>query len=261
MTAARAARRRRFSSYIVVLVALGVIGAAYAALAPSGRAESNVPNADLIAKGNALFLQGCSSCHGLSGQGSSVAPSLVGVGGAAVDFQVGTGRMPLALRGPEANKKPVRYSQADIDALAAYVESLGGGPNMPSASDYDTSGVSSLAEGGELFRTNCASCHGLAGQGAALAHGIYAPALTNTTPRHIYEAMISGPANMPVFGNKTLTPDEKREIIKYLTTLRSQADPGGNGLGRIGPVPEGLVGWVAGIGLCVLAAVWIGARA
>jgi ubiquinol-cytochrome c reductase cytochrome c subunit len=207
-----------------------------------------------------LYLQGCSTCHGLSGQGSSVAPSLIGVGGAAVDFQVGTGRMPLALRGQQANTKPVRYSQADIDALAAYVESLGGGPNIPAPADYDTTGAN-IAEGGELFRTNCASCHNFSGEGGALAHGLYAPSLTNTTPKHIYEAMLTGPSNMPVFGNKTLTPEQKRDIVASIVSLRNQADPGGNALGRIGPVPEGLVGWAAGIGLLVIAAVWIGARA
>src|SRR5947208_16634977 len=159
-------RRRRVSAYVVVFVALAIIGAAYAAFAPSGRAEGNAPNADQIARGNALYLQGCSTCHGLSGQGSSVAPSLVGVGGAAVDFQVGTGRMPLALRGPQANKKPVRYSQDDIDALAAYIESLGGGPSAATEADVDTT-VANRAEGGELVRTNWAAGHNVRGQRAA----------------------------------------------------------------------------------------------
>ena len=247
----------------MVFVALAIIGAVYAAFAPNGQAESNTPDADLVAKGNALFLQGCSTCHGLSGQGSKVAPSLIGVGAAAVDFQVGTGRMPLAVRGPEANKKPVRYSQDDIDALAAYVDSLGGGPSVPTADETNVSNPTDaeLAEGGELFRTNCASCHNFVGKGGALAHGLYAPSLTNTTPKHIYEAMETGPSNMPVFGDKALTPEQKRIIITALVDLRNQADPGGHALGRIGPVPEGLVGWLIGIGLCVIAAVWIGARA
>jgi ubiquinol-cytochrome c reductase cytochrome c subunit len=260
LSAARAVRRNRFSAYLVVFVALAIIGAVYAAFAPSGRAESNAPDADLVAKGNALFLQGCSTCHGLAGQGSKVAPSLIGVGAAAVDFQVGTGRMPLAIRGPEANKKPVRYSQGDIDALAAYVDSLGGGPGQPTADESDLSGAN-LAEGGELFRTNCASCHNFVGRGGALAHGLYAPSLTNTTPKHIYEAMATGPSNMPVFGDKTITPEQKRDLVAFLTSIRSEANPGGHALGRIGPVPEGLVGWLVGIGLCVIAAVWIGARA
>ncbi|MFL6238004.1 MAG: c-type cytochrome [Actinomycetes bacterium] len=260
MSAAQTVRRRRASAYAVVFVALVIIGAAYAAFAPSGQAQTNKPTADLIAKGNALFLQGCSTCHGLSGQGSSVAPSLIGVGGAAVDFQVGTGRMPLEQRGPQAERKKPHYNQDDIDALAAYVESLGGGPSQPSAADVDTTGAD-VAEGGELFRTNCASCHNFVGRGGALAHGLYAPSLTNTTPKHIYEAMLTGPSNMPVFGDSTITPEDKRKIIAFVTSLSAEPNPGGNALGRIGPVPEGLVGWLAGIGLLVIAAVWIGARA
>jgi ubiquinol-cytochrome c reductase cytochrome c subunit len=168
--------------------------------------------------------------------------------------------MPLALRGPEAERKPTRYSQSDIDALAAYVDSLGGGPAAPTAADIDTMGAN-LSEGGELFRTNCASCHNFVGRGGALAHGLYAPSLTNTTPKHIYEAMQTGPSNMPVFSDKTLTPEQKRNIIAALVDLRNQPNPGGHPLGRLGPVPEGLVGWLGGIGILVIAAVWIGAKA
>ena len=254
--------RRRVSAYIVVLVALGIIGAAYAALAPSGRAESNAPDADLIAKGNALFLQGCSTCHGLSGQGSKVAPSLIGVGAAAVDFQVGTGRMPLALRGPEANKKPLRYSQADIDALAAYVESLGGGPKVPTDRPVtSTPRPCGPRRGWRAVPHQLRVVPQLRRQGRRAGARSLRTELTNTTPKHIYEAMETGPSNMPVFGDKTLTPEQKRDIITYLVDFRNQADPGGHSLGRIGPVSEGLVGWLVGIGLLVLAAVWIGARA
>ncbi|MDT4937661.1 MAG: ubiquinol-cytochrome c reductase cytochrome c subunit [Pseudonocardiales bacterium] len=260
MTATRAARSRPISAYAVIVLALGTIGFLYAAVAPSGRAASSSSQADLIARGNQLFLQGCSSCHGLQGQGSNLAPSLVGVGAAAVDFQVGTGRMPLALRGPEAAVKPPRYEQGDIDAMAAFVESLGGGPEIPTANELNTAGTN-LSEGGELFRTNCASCHNFVGKGGALTHGKYAPDLTDTTPKHVYEAMTTGPANMPVFGDKTLNDEQKKAIINYLTTIRSMPDPGGHPLGRIGPVSEGLVGWLVGIGLLVVATVWIGARA
>jgi ubiquinol-cytochrome c reductase cytochrome c subunit len=259
VTDKRAARRRPFSAYAVIVLALSTIGFLYAAVAPSGRAASSSSQEDLIAKGNQLFLQGCSSCHGLQGQGSEVAPSLIGVGAAAVDFQVGTGRMPLALRGQQPEAKTPRFTQKEIDAMAAYVASLGGGPSIPAAAELDTTGAN-LAEGGELFRTNCASCHNFVGKGGALTHGKYAPDLSDTTPKHVYEAMTTGPANMPVFGEKTLNAEQKKNIIKYLTYIRSQGDPGGNSLGRIGPVSEGLVGWLVGIGLLVVATVWIGAR-
>jgi ubiquinol-cytochrome c reductase cytochrome c subunit len=259
VSATRATRRRPFSAYAVIVLALGTIGVLYAAAAPSGRATSSSTQEDLIARGNQLFLQGCSSCHGLQGQGSSLAPSLVGVGAAAVDFQVGTGRMPLALRAAQPEEKTPRYTQADIDAMAAYVQSLGGGPAVPSPSDLDTAGTD-LAEGGELFRTNCASCHNFVGKGGALTQGKYAPDMTDTTPKHVWEAMITGPANMPVFGERNLNAEEKKAILNYLTTISALPDPGGHPLGRIGPVSEGLVGWLVGIGLLVVATVWIGAR-
>jgi ubiquinol-cytochrome c reductase cytochrome c subunit len=259
LRATATARRRPISAYAVIVLALGTIGVLYAAVAPSGRATSNSSQADLIARGNQLFLQGCSSCHGLQGQGSSLAPSLVGVGAAAVDFQVGTGRMPLALRAAQPDAKTPKYNQADIDAMAAYIESLGGGPTVPTASQLDTSGTN-LAEGGELFRTNCASCHNFVGKGGALTQGKYAPDLTDTTPKHVWEAMVTGPANMPVFGDRNLTQEEKKAILNYLTNIRTLPDPGGHPLGRIGPVSEGLVGWLVGIGLLVVATVWIGAR-
>ncbi|MDX6287938.1 MAG: ubiquinol-cytochrome c reductase cytochrome c subunit [Frankiales bacterium] len=254
--------RRPISAYLVIVIALGTIGFLYAAVAPSGRAATSSSQEDLVVKGNQLFLQGCSSCHGLQGQGSEVAPSLIGVGAAAVDFQVGTGRMPLAERGAQPLEKTPRYTQADIDAMAAFVQSLGGGPLVPRPEEYAASGTTpeDLAEGGELFRTNCASCHNFVGKGGALTHGKYAPDLTDTTPKHVYEAMSTGPANMPIFGERTLNDEEKQRIIKYLVHIRNMPDPGGNSLGRIGPVSEGLVGWLVGIGLLVVATVWIGAR-
>jgi len=33
-------------------------------------------------------------------------------------------------------------------------------------------------------------------------------------PKHIYEALITGPQAMPVFSDKALTPEEKLPIIK-----------------------------------------------
>ena len=73
--------------------------------------------------------------------------------------------------------------------------------------------------------------------------------------------MITGPENMPVFGDQQITPDQKLAIIKYVRTLKTQGNPGGASLGQIGPVPETMVGWVVGIGLLVIVALWIGAKA
>jgi ubiquinol-cytochrome c reductase cytochrome c subunit len=258
----RPLRRRPVSTYSVIVLALIVIGFGYAMLAPSGSASSRAArdSASDIANGRSIYLEGCSSCHGLAGEGSKLAPSLIGVGGAAVDFQMGTGRMPLATRGPQAEKKPVLFTQQEINFVAAYIQSLGGGPNIPTNSDLDLSDTN-LPLGGIAFRTSCAQCHNFAGKGGALTYGKGAPSMQDTSPRHIYEAMETGPENMPVFGDRNISPQEKRDIIRYITHIRAQSDPGGQGLGRVGPITEGLVGWLAGIGLLVVATVWIGARA
>jgi len=64
-----------------------------------------------------------------------------------------------------------------------------------------------------------------------------------------------------LFGDRQLTPDQKRDIISYVKGVKSTPDPGGFNLGRIGAVPEGLVAWLGGIGALALFAMWIGARA
>lgn len=243
---------------------LGLFGTLYAMFAPAGQAATpasltGAPSASQITAGRQLFLVSCSSCHGLNAQGTSAAPSLVGAGAAAVDFQVGTGRMPAPTYsiGEEPRKQP-KFNQTQINALAAYIQSLAPGPQIPTNIHYQGANA---AFGGNLFRTNCASCHNAIGSGGELAFGAYAPPLDAATAKQIYEAMLTGPENMPVFSNGVISPHQKLDIIKYLLTTRREADPGGNGLGRIGPVSEGLVAWVAGIGILVAVTVWIGARA
>jgi ubiquinol-cytochrome c reductase cytochrome c subunit len=248
-------RRRRIAGFGIVLIALAVMGSLYAGLAPHGTAAGT--DNTQIQQGRALFLQGCATCHGLNGQGGVRAPSLIGVGAAAVDFQVGTGRMPLQDHGPEAPVHPVTYSESEIEQMAAYVASLGPGPAIPTNLDYQSADT---AFGGALFRTNCAQCHNFSGSGGALTYGKFAPTLSDATPKQIYEAMITGPENMPVFGDQQITPDQKLAIINYIRTLKTQPDPGGAALGRVGPVSEGVVGWLVGIGVLVLATLWIGSR-
>jgi ubiquinol-cytochrome c reductase cytochrome c subunit len=176
-----------------------------------------------------------------------------------VHFQVSTGRMPLA--GPEAQAptKQVIYSKDEIAALSAYIASLAPGPASPSEEQlaYEDADV---AEGGELFRTNCSQCHNFAGRGGALSDGSYAPSLLDATPQQIYEAMLTGPQQMPVFNDQTLSPEEKKSIIRYIEELKTAPNPGGQDLGSLGPVTEGLFAWVVGIMAFVAVAVWIGAK-
>lgn len=253
-------RKRRVSRYAGLVVPLGLIGVGYGLLVPSGHPAATVESpASAVQAGRALYLVSCAACHGLSAQGGSNAPSLIGVGAAAVDFQVSTGRMPLSSYDlPEAPRKPPRFTQQQIDELAAYVASLAPGPAIPSNLNYANADE---ATGGELFRTNCASCHNAVGSGGELTSGRTAPSLSQATARQIYEAMLTGPENMPVFSDKMLTPQEKLDIIKYIEQVRAEPNPGGNGLGRIGPIPEGLLGWLFGLGAIVIVAVWIGSRA
>ena len=259
-----ARRRRPLFGYAAVLLALVALGSLYAALTglgSSGSASaSSGSSSSQISEGKDLFAVSCASCHGEDAQGKSgVAPSLIGAGAAAVDFQVGTGRMPLKENDAEAPRKPPVFTQSQIYAMAAYIASLGGGPAIPSSQDVSTAGAST-ALGQSLFNANCAQCHNYSGAGGALTEGKYAPPLTQATSTQIYEAMLTGPEAMPVFNNTTVTPQDKRDIIAYVEQTRSEANPGGFSLGRVGPTTEGLVAWLGGIGALVLAAMWITAK-
>ncbi len=215
----------------------------------------------LIDEGQRIFLKGCSSCHGINLEGSAIAPALLGVGAASVDFQVATGRMPVADMSVQIARKEPVYNEKQVEALAAYVSSLAPGPEVPGESHLNYERDGSIAEGGELFRTNCAMCHNFAGQGGALSQGKYAPTVMGVLPRHIYEAMVTGPQSMPVFSDKTITPEEKLSIIKWIKAAEAEPQLGGASLGRVGPVTEGLLVWTLGLGLLVGVAVWLAMKA
>ena len=260
MSGIKPRRRHRAGRYAVLLLGLLVIGVAYAAIAGAGGAASAAtpggPSPQDIAQGRAIFASTCSSCHGMNAQGSEAGPSLIGVGAAAVDFQMSTGRMPGKDFDAEMPRKPVTFSTPQIHQVAAYIASLGGGPAIPSAAQVDPAGAN-LALGQQLFITNCAQCHNFAGAGGALTYGKSAPPLTHSTPTQIYEAMLTGPEAMPVFSDTTITPAQKRAIIAHITTIRAEPNPGGFSLGRVGPVTEGLVAFLGGIAALVFAAIWI----
>lgn len=259
MSALAARRRHPLATAALVMVGLFVAGLLYAAATP-GRATAAAASADDVEAGKALFQSNCSSCHGLNAEGRTVAPTLIGVGAASVDFQVGTGRMPLQQNGPQAPKGTPLFTDEEIRQMAAYVASLAPGPPIPSAEDVDPA-KGDVSEGSLIFRTNCAMCHNFAAKGGALTRGKYAPSLQGVTPTHIYEAMVTGPQSMPVFNDQTISPENKRDIIAFLNTIEETPSPGGLSLGSLGPVSEGLVAWLLGLGLLVGCAVWLGARA
>lgn len=256
-------RRSKFFGPALLAAALFVLGTTYS-VASATTFKAVTPASDkttLVAEGKELFARGCSSCHGLNAEGGSIAPSLLGVGAASVDFQVGTGRMPMADMSVQAARKIPVYDEAQTAALAAYVASLAPGPASIKSADLAWERSGDTAQGGELFRTNCAMCHNFAGQGGALSQGKYAPSVMGAEPGQIYEAMITGPQSMPVFSDKIITPAEKLSIIKWIKSAEAEPSLGGASLGRTGPVTEGLLSWTLGIGGLIGVAVWLASKA
>jgi len=253
--------RRRHPAAIAILLLLGLVatGGLYSLLAPRP-AQASVATAGDVGAGTKLFLANCASCHGISGLGGTIGPNLAGVGAAAVDFQVGTGRMPPARPGVQTSRSDqVKFTDSQIESLAAYVATLGTGPSIPDS--QQTNGQGDIAHGNQLFKVNCAMCHNFAGSGGALTRGKYAPSLRHVTGKHIYEAMVSGPQSMPVFNDSNLSPTDKNDIISYLHDLDQSKNPGGLSLGNLGPVSEGMFVWIFGLGLMIGAAVWLGSKA
>ncbi|WP_433794138.1 cytochrome bc1 complex diheme cytochrome c subunit [Actinoplanes sp. CA-252034] len=257
--------RRRLGAAARMLAALVLAGGVYTAFTPGAFAEDNVQLSAVAREGKALYDTSCISCHGRDGQGvTERGPSLIGVGSASVEFQVGTGRMPMTRQEAQAEEKPRQFDDAQTEQLGQYIQELGGGPEVPDGpltanieSDPDA-----LARGGELFRVNCTSCHGFGGGGGALSSGKFAPSLGEASAEHLYAAMLTGPQNMPVFGDNQLTPEQKKQIITYISVqLQEDKDPGGLfNLGRYGPSTEGMAIFLVGITLLVFTSLWIAGK-
>jgi ubiquinol-cytochrome c reductase cytochrome c subunit len=211
---------------------------------------------EVIERGQELFAVRCVSCHGDDGAGiEGVAPDIRGQGAAGAHYWVTSGRMPAEEGEPnQSPRKESPFTDDEITALVAYVASLDDGPPIP---DVDP-GAGDLARGGELFRLNCAACHQAALAGGALSYGRNAPTLQPVTAVQIAEALELGPGQMPVFDY--FSEDEVNSLIAYIRDLQETDSPGGFSLGRIGPIPEGFVAIVPGLGLIMLFAVWIGLR-
>lgn len=254
-----ARRRRPVAGYAALLVGLVVVGLVYGLFTHSSGAQASSASQQDVNAGKALFQANCSTCHGLEAQGTSQAPSLIGTGAASVDFQMSTGRMPAKEIGPENPRKPVTFTQQEIYAIADYIASLGGGPPIPDSQQVSTANADT-ALGEQLFSANCAQCHNAGLSGGALTYGKFAPALTQATATQIYEAMLTGPEAMPVFSDGALSPQAKQDIIAYILRTRTEPNPGGFSLGRTGPITEGLVIWLGGLGFLILFAMWITAK-
>ena len=295
-----ARRRHPLAGYVVVILALALFGAGYAAMAPAtDQAQAQTLAADApseedvdIAEGKTIFDQTCASCHGLDGSGSPTGPDLREVGSAAVNFQVSTGRMPSMDPDNQMPRKPMVMSEEELTNLIAYyddsVRSDGAGADVPYEvpgnepqraefeddasyeeavaeyeSDYDAyiEGADDVDMGMKLYLTNCAHCHSWSGGGGALTDGAWAPDIHDASPREIYEAMVSGPGAMPMFSDGAISPEEKQELISYVKTLKAEPDAGGIfALDRVGQVAEGFIGWTIGLSLIIACAIWITAK-
>lgn len=262
--------RRRLVRALALGVALLAAGGLYTLLVPQPQvATAQADTTALVAKGQQLYATTCITCHGANLQGvQGRAPSLVGVGEAAVYFQVSTGRMPLARETDQARRKApdpafdpgTAEGRQNLDALGAYVQANGGGPQLPAQSGPALIG-DDPARGAELFRLNCASCHNFTGRGGALTSGKFAPILNPASPEQIYAAMLTGPQDMPRFGDRQLTAEEKKDIIAYVLSVRGQRNSlGGFNLGEIGPTAEGMVAFLVGLVALVGITVWLGAK-
>jgi len=220
------------------------------------RISGSTVHSALERTGRRLFEEGCSSCHGFDGGGvRGQGPSLVGAGEAAADFYLRTGRMPLDQVGEQPLRGEPAYSDEQIRALDAYVGSLGKGPTIPAVRPEQ----GSLSAGMRLFTDSCAGCHGVGGKGG-VAIGAYAPPLGEATPTQVGEAVRVGPYVMPRFSAAQIDQAELDSLARYVQLTQDPDDAGGLGIGHIGPVPEGLVAWLAAIVALLLIARLIGER-
>ena len=264
---ARRRLRRRITGAVLLMFGLIMAGALAATLTPKPQvAVADESQSALLRTGQQLYDTACITCHGANLQGvNGRGPSLVGVGEAAVYFQVSSGRMPMMRNEAQATRKKANFDEAQVDALGAYVQSMGGGPLVPRDANGQIASESLLgsnvARGGDLFRLNCASCHNFTGRGGALSSGKFAPGLDPASPAQIYTAMLTGPQNMPKFSDRQLSPEEKKDIVAYVKTASQTMNPGGYGLGGFGPAPEGMAVFIIGMVAAIGVALWIGARA
>lgn len=256
----------------IALLALAASGCTYAAERSDDVYRPPIVAATPAADdGRELYLRDCAWCHGSVGRGTERGPDLVSgtQGPAAVDFVLSTGRMPID--DPDESMRPgaVGYSRSEIDAIVAYTRTLGApGPDVP---QLDLASAD-LAHGNELYQENCAACHSTTGIGGALTQGdasaetrggpssFIAPSLLNSTSIEVAEAVRVGPGTMPVFGEDTLGADDLDALVAYVKYLQDPIDRGGADAGRVGPVLEGAIGWILGMGLLLVAARWMGTR-
>lgn len=240
------------------LVLGGFVVAAALNLAFGGGAvaqEGDAPSGDeeLIARGAEVFGARCATCHGEEGRGvsretnpSNYGPSIQGLGPAAFDFAIRTGRMPLEDPREAVRHREPRLTDGERQAVVAWSRTLpGNGPEVP---DVDGWEEADLSRGLEQFTTNCAACHGPTGEGIAVGSADFSSPLDEATPLEVAEAIRTGPGVMPVFAEEVMPHDELLATVRWVMDLRDRATPGGASIGRTGPVAEGMLAWILAFG-------------
>lgn len=267
----RPAARRALRAGAAVLAFVAVAGGLNLAVAGSGLAQEepaeDVPDQGLVAEGARLYGANCATCHGEQGRGitrevqpDSYGPSLQGVGPAAFDFMIRTGRMPLRNPDDPVRHRAQQMTDAEREAIVAWSRTLpgDGGAEIPEIGDWETADVS---EGLALFTSNCAACHGPTAAGIAVGQRDVSSNLDQATPLEIAEAIRTGPGVMPLFGEDVMSEEQLASVVRWVVELRDRDSPGGISIGRSGPVSEGFVAWVLGIGVLSIVMYVLGEKA
>ena len=242
-------RERREARLLSRILRVGLLLAVLGQIAWSFKPATSHAQSDQLAAGQTLYQANCSTCHGLQAEGTTQAPSLQGVGAASVNFMLSTGRMPLASPQHQPVRSQPKFDLDQIAAIVAYVQTIApGGPAIPDV----VPGDGNLTLGNALFLGNCAACHGAGATGDSVGGGQIAPSLDPPTATQIGEAIRTGPGEMPQFGPQTFSDNDVNSLARYLLWVRDNGREGGLQLGRVGPVAEGLVAVVIGLGALIL---------
>lgn len=253
---------RRSGIVLMLVVLAGTINLAIAAAQDLGEPPYDP---ELVELGDELFQTNCAMCHGsnatgLDQDGPAGGPSLIGVGPASVDFMLRTGRMPMDDQRDRLRRGPAEFDGTERAALVAYVASLapGEGPEIPDIEGWQDA---NLSTGLELFTTNCAACHGPTAAGVAVGQEDISSNLDVATPIEIAEAVRTGPGVMPVFSDEVMPQQELEAVVGWVMELRDRESPGGVSIGRSGPVSEGFIAWLVGMGLLGIVMYLLGDKA
>ena len=239
------------------------------ALVLPGAAGAQPGGGASVDKGKELYAEHCLSCHGPDGGGVTsssqpagalgvhgLGPPLRGVGALAADFYLTTGYMPLQNPHDQPRHTQSPFDKQEIASLVVYVASLGKGPPIPKPQPKR----SQISRGLQLFTEHCAGCHQVVAEGGYVPNAI-APPLHQATAVQVAEAVRVGPYLMPKFSKTQISDDELNAIVAYVEWAKHPDDRGGWNLGRIGPVPEGLVTWLMAAVVLVGVCLAIGRRA